>query len=67
MNDDIVLEETYRGRKIHFLPTDDGSVIPHYKMFIDKKEVMTGSLAECKRDYKVMIDNLEHMLFVNRS
>jgi hypothetical protein len=67
MNDEAVLEEEYRGRKVHFLPTDDGSVIPHYKMFIDKKYVKTCSLAEGRRDYIVMIDNLEHQLFVNRS
>ena len=67
MNDEDVYQEMYRGRTIHFLPTDDGSVIPHFKMFIDKKYVKTGSLAECKRDYVAMIDDLEHRLFVNRS
>ena len=67
MNDDDVYQEMYRGRTIHFIPADDGSVIPKYKMFIDQKYAMTGSLAECKRDYVVMIDNLEHQLFVNRS
>ena len=67
MNDEDVYQEMYRGRTIHFIPADDGSVIPKYKMFIDKKYVKTCSLAEGKRDYVALIDDLEHRLFVNRS
>jgi hypothetical protein len=61
-----VYEEHIRGRLVQYLPTDDGSVIPQYKLFIDRLYVSTQSLAAGRRKAEEAIDALEHRLFVNR-
>ena len=65
--DPIIYQERIRGRLVQFLPTDDGSVIPQYKLFIDRMYVSTQSLAAGRRKAEEAIDALEHRLFVNRS
>ncbi len=66
LEEPIIYTDEYRGRKIEFMPTDDGSVIPKYKMFIDRSYVATCSLAEGKALSRELIDNLENRLFINR-
>lgn len=68
MNEDpIIYEDHIRGRLVQFLPADEGSVIPQYKLFIDRIYVSTQSLAAGRRKAEEAIDALEHRLFVNRS
>ena len=65
--DPIIYEDHIRGRLVQFLPADDGSAIPQYKLFIDRLYVSTQSLAAGRRKAEEAIDALEYRLFVNRS